>query len=114
MSSDVLIAIVLVIVLFWFFRPRADVDGASAKKLIEDGGLLVDVRSPGEFAGGHIDGAVNMPLNEVLNQMEGIPKDRPIVLYCASGMRSGNAAKALKAAGFLAVHNLGAMHRWEG
>lgn len=55
-------------------------------------GTIVDVRSPGEFSGGHVDGSINIPLQEVparLNELHALPK--PLILCCASGARSSQA-----------------------
>jgi phage shock protein E len=90
------------------------VGGGEAKQLVADGATLVDVRSPGEFAAGHIDGAVNIPVGDVSSRASEIPKGHPVVLYCASGIRSGVAARTLRSAGRTDVHNLGGISRWPG
>jgi 3-mercaptopyruvate sulfurtransferase SseA len=53
---------------------------------------LVDVRTPGEYAGGHIPSAVNIPVSEIEQQPPDVPKDRLVIVYCRSGARSGRAA----------------------
>jgi rhodanese-related sulfurtransferase len=75
--------------------------------------LLVDVRSPEEFATGHIPGAVNIALSNLPQQMATLPKDRPIVLYCRSGARSNTAAAMLAKHGFGNVHDLGGIITWQ-
>jgi rhodanese-related sulfurtransferase len=56
---------------------------------------------------------VNIPVQELDGRMSELePKDRPIVVYCRSGNRSGRAARMLKEAGYVSVHDLGAMTRW--
>lgn len=90
-----------------------DLEGSEARRLVEQGARLVDVRTPQEFADGHIDGAVNIPVQELdrrLTELE--PKNEPIVLYCRSGRRSSDAARMLTEAGYTSVHDLGAMSRW--
>ncbi len=69
---------------------------------------LIDVRTPGEFNGGHLPGAVNIPLNEFAARVNDIPQDRKVVLVCATGNRSGVAADALVRAGYPSeqVYNL--------
>ncbi len=109
--------IILVAVVAWFglqfMRARNRITGQQARELIAGGALLVDVRSEGEFAGGHIDGALNIPVNQLKARVAELgDKARPVVLYCASGMRSGGAARSLRAMGFTAVHDLGPMGRW--
>jgi len=66
--------------------------------------FILDVRSPGEFAGGHVKGSTNIPLGNLSNQLGKLPKDKKIVTCCASGMRSASAAGILRSAGFDAVN----------
>ncbi len=77
------------------------------KQLFEEGAVIVDVRSPGEFASGHIDGSINIPLDKVKNKVKDLKKmNKPIITCCLSGGRSGAAMNILKAEG-LEVHNGG-------
>jgi rhodanese-related sulfurtransferase len=79
--------------------------GISVAEAVEQGAKIVDVRSPGEFAGGHVKGSVNMPLPELdkhLSKIEGWKK--PVITVCASGMRSARAASIIKRAGVEAVN----------
>ncbi len=84
---------------------RAD----TAWQLIESGALLVDVRTPSEFAQGHLDNAINIPLDLVATGFNDIAKDRSIVVYCRSGNRSGMAMQSLIKQGFINVHNGGGL-----
>jgi len=93
-----------------FFRGTAD---AGAKEAVKAGARLVDVRTPGEYAAGHIDGAINIPVQEMDARMaEFGPKDGVVVVYCRSGARSATAKSRLEAAGYKTVHDLGAMGNW--
>lgn len=75
------------------------------QELIENGAVIIDVRSPGEFAGGHVEGSLNMPLDSIQSQIGKIKKmDKPVVLCCASGMRSGSATSILKREGIEAYN----------
>jgi phage shock protein E len=74
--------------------------------IIEKGATIVDVRTPGEYAGGHIKGSVNIPLANLGNQMAKLKKDKPVITCCASGMRSGSAKSMLQSNGF-EVYNAG-------
>jgi rhodanese-related sulfurtransferase len=76
------------------------------KALVQQGAMIIDVRTPAEFNGGHIKGAVNMPLQSLQANMSKIPKNKTIITCCASGMRSVSAKSILKAAGYT-VHNGG-------
>ncbi|MCB9779554.1 MAG: rhodanese-like domain-containing protein [Alphaproteobacteria bacterium] len=70
----------------------------------EEGGVLVDVRTPAEFAGSHAPGAINVPAGSVKQHLAALPsKDTPLVVHCASGTRSMMAVRELKAAGFTRV-----------
>lgn len=79
-----------------------------------DGALLVDVRSPQEFAAGHIEGARNIPIDTLSARLGelGPPASTTVVVYCQSGGRSTQAARTLRDAGFTSVHNLGPMSAW--
>ena len=67
---------------------------------IQNGGLIVDVRTPGEFSTGHIDGSINIPLDTIESRLDEIRElEGKLVLCCASGARSGSALSYLKAQG---------------
>lgn len=72
------------------------------------GAQMVDVRTPAEFAQGHVPGSVNIPLDQLLARMAEIDPDRPVLLCCASGGRSGMAAQVLAREGYAQAHNAGA------
>jgi phage shock protein E len=68
--------------------------------------LIVDVREPDEFSAGHIDGALNVPLDSIMtSDLAGVSKDDQIILYCNSGNRSGLAQQILVARGYKNVQN---------
>jgi rhodanese-related sulfurtransferase len=84
-----------------------------ARALVASGGRLLDVRSTGEFAGKHIEGAINIPVDQLAGRIAELgSKDTAIVVYCLSGARSGRAASLLRAQGFTTVADLGPMSRW--
>jgi phage shock protein E len=75
---------------------------------IKAGAKIIDVRTTDEFADGSYPGAVNIPLAILAARLDELgPKDKPIVLYCASGARSAQAARILKQAGYADVMNAG-------
>lgn len=78
-----------------------------AWEMISDGALVVDVRSAEEYADGHIEGAINIPHTQIDRIAELIGGDlaRPVVVYCRSGNRSGQAEAALKKRGYTGVFN---------
>jgi rhodanese-related sulfurtransferase len=67
---------------------------------------LLDVREPQEYAEAHVAGSTMIPLGQLAFQLAKLPKDRPIVVLCRSGNRSGVAAQMLRRQGFTDVHNL--------
>jgi rhodanese-related sulfurtransferase len=77
------------------------------KALMQNGAQIVDVRTKEEFQSGHIKGSVNLPLNNLGNQMNKLKKDKPVITCCASGMRSAAARNILKSRGFKEVYNGG-------
>ncbi len=81
--------------------------GANAKTLIAQGAKVIDVRSKAEFASGHFEGAVNIPLDQIDQKASTLKKEQAYILCCRSGMRSGLATSKLKALGFTNVHNGG-------
>jgi rhodanese-related sulfurtransferase len=108
-----LVAAAALVTLFFFRSFAGKCSPSFARQLVSMGAKLVDVRSPGEFGAGHIDGAINVPLHELAGRAEDLgERDAPIVLYCRSGARSGRAKRMLAARGFTEVHDLGAMTRW--
>lgn len=80
--------------------------GVDYKQLVADGAIVVDVRTPGEFQGGHAPKALNIPLNSLSEVEKKVKKDQTVVVCCASGMRSAQAASILKGQGYQ-VHNAG-------
>ena len=75
--------------------------------LVNGGAFLVDVRSPGEFAEGNVKGSVNIPLDQVQNQLAKFKDKEYIVVFCRSGNRSGQAKSILEQNGFTNVTNGG-------
>ena len=73
---------------------------------------LVDVRTPEEFRGGYIPGAININLQELQQRLTRIPKDKPVIVYCRSGNRSASAANLLKQAGYTEIYDLGGIIDW--
>jgi len=78
---------------------------AGAYADFDENHTLVDVRSTGEWRGGHPANAMHIPLNEFEQKMGKIPKDKPLILICASGMRSSMAASIAAKAGYKDVYN---------
>lgn len=77
-------------------------------QLIKNGAIILDVRTKGEYTGGHVKGSINIPLDQLGGQLAKLKnKDQAIITCCASGMRSASAKGILKRAGYQQVHNGG-------
>lgn len=88
---------------------REDV-GARVKEVVAAGARVVDVRTPEEYAMGHVPGAVNIPLSVLPVRLAELgPRDRPLVLYCRSGARSAQATQFLTRQGFTDILDVGPM-----
>lgn len=82
--------------------------GIDLKQLKENGALIIDVRTAGEYNGGHIKDAINIPLDNLRSKINDIKKkDKVVITCCASGMRSGSATSILKQAGIEAYNGGG-------
>lgn len=80
--------------------------------LVKQGAIILDVRSKGEYTGGHIRGSINVPVDQLQRNLNRFPdKQKPIITCCASGSRSASAKSILKSSGYVNVHNGGS---WMG
>lgn len=104
--------------LVWpFVRSRAAGPALStlqATQLINSrNAVVVDVRTPEEFATGSLPGARNIPVDKFDQKMRDIKKDKPLIVVCASGSRAGRAAAQLRASGYAEVYVLaGGLAAW--
>jgi phage shock protein E len=112
MGSHLFLVVVVAMVVFVTVRRFAGRGSREAvASALQASALVVDVRTPREYEGGHVDGAVNIPLNELSDRMVELgEKQRSIVLYCHSGMRAATALGMLKRAGYTNVVNAGTIH----
>ncbi|MGD8552367.1 MAG: rhodanese-like domain-containing protein [Anaerolineales bacterium] len=74
--------------------------------------LLIDVRTPEEFASGHIPGAINISVQSLPDRLDEVPNDETIVVYCRTGNRSATATDILVDAGYAPVYDLGGIVDW--
>lgn len=113
MTSQIFLIVLLAFVAWMLWHQLRRTSATEARRLHQMGARVVDVRTPGEFASGHFEGAVNIPLGEVGTRVPAELPDRtqPILLYCASGTRSGMAMNQLRTLGYLNAHNLGSLGR---
>ena len=77
------------------------------KELLNNGALLLDVRTKGEYSSGHIKNSKNIPLDELGSALSKLNKEQAIIVVCASGMRSGSAVSMMKRNGFTNCYNGG-------
>lgn len=85
----------------------APTDNSDLKEAVKNGAFLVDVRTPVEFSGGSVKGAVNIPLDKVPSQLSKFKNKKNIVVFCRSGNRSSQAKSILENKGFQNVINGG-------
>lgn len=90
-----------------------EISREEARKMLDEGAQLVDVRADHEWEAGHIAGADHVPLPELTNRIGEIDKDRPVVVYCRGGNRSSMATAALGDAGYEAVKLSEGIVGWE-
>lgn len=115
-----LYAIMVILVLWLAYRRFAPVKGLrtlNAEQFEKEskGQRMIDVREVHEFRQGHLPGAINIPLSQLRSRLSEIPKDRPVFLYCRSGMRSRQAGRILSRYGHRHVAHLnGGMMAWNG
>ncbi|MDQ3033063.1 MAG: rhodanese-like domain-containing protein [Myxococcota bacterium] len=104
-------AILAILIVRRVLAIRGRIPGAEARAKVDAGALLLDVRTPAEFASSALPGATNVPVHQLASRLGELPRDRPIVVYCASGMRSSSAASFLRRRG-LEVYDLGPGSAW--
>jgi phage shock protein E len=76
--------------------------------LVKQGAIILDVRSKGEYSGGHIKGSLNIPVDQLSSNLSKLKdKEKPIITCCASGMRSASAKSILQSNGYKEVYNGG-------
>jgi len=96
--------------------PPQNLSAAQARAMLEQDKsvYLLDVRTPGEYAQGHIEGSALIPIDEIVKRLREVPRDRPILVYCAVGGRSSQVANYLGRAGFDRVYNMvGGLSGWQ-
>ena len=111
MNNLILVAVFLVLFIAWKkFGPGHASSRAAVEAKLNSGALILDVRTPGEFASGGYPKARNIPLQSLGAQLEKLgAKTQSIVVYCASGTRSSQAVQMLRRAGFTDVVNAGGL-----
>jgi adenylyltransferase/sulfurtransferase len=88
-------------------EPFTHLTATEAKEKIEGGGVqVIDVRTPGEYAGGHVPGAINIPHMSIIGRKAELAPDKELVFICEVGARSALACEFAAAAGFKELYNV--------
>jgi len=113
MSGSYILIVGCVLGAFIGLRQLGLISVKAARTRLQQGALVVDVRSPEEFKSGHLSEAVNIPLNELADSVPRTiaDKNQVLLLHCLSGTRSGIAKRLLKKLGYPNVYNLGSYGR---
>ncbi|GAA3569409.1 rhodanese-like domain-containing protein [Kribbella ginsengisoli] len=89
-----------------------EIDTARLAAALDSGATVVDVREPREFAGGHIPGAINIPMGRLTGRLDELDRSAPVYVVCATGNRSSAMTDVLVAAGFDAHNVAGGTSAW--
>jgi phage shock protein E len=110
--TTILVFAAIVIVVF-MIKKSGQISAKDALDKLQNGALVIDVRTPGEFSSGHLASAINIPLDEIETALPKLAKDKNqmLLLHCASGMRSGMAKSKLNGMGYTNAYNLGSYGR---
>jgi phage shock protein E len=107
-SMPLIVGVIAVLFLYWIINTI--LKRKKVKEKLADGALVVDVRTYGEFGSGHYHNAINIPVDSISKNVSRLgAKDKPVIVYCASGTRSTVAVGILKRLGFTDVLNAGSL-----
>ncbi|HEU5395761.1 MAG TPA: rhodanese-like domain-containing protein [Verrucomicrobiae bacterium] len=113
MSWTVFLVVGAAVGVLLILKKSGQISARDAAAHLQNGALVIDVRSPDEFQSGHLRQALNLPLDDLAASAPGRLKDKNqvLLLHCLSGMRSGMAQRKLQALGYANVFNLGSLAR---
>ena len=113
MKPTTILIIAAIIIVIILLKKSGQISAKDAVAYLKNGALVIDVRSPDEFNSGHLQTAINIPLDEIQSVMPRRVPDtsQVLLLHCQSGMRSGIAKQKLKSMGYANVFNLGSFSR---
>lgn len=113
MDWTIAILAIVVIAAFYLFKRMNFVAEAEAREQLAKGALVIDVRSPEEFRGDNVPGAINLPLDGFSESiLQRVPdRNQPLLVHCLSGGRSAIAKHQLQNLGYTKVFNLGSLGR---
>ncbi len=111
-NTWVMIIAVAALVVFYAIKKLNRANPEMVRSKMKEKAKLIDVRSPGEFAGGSVPGAINIPVDQLSANIAKVgSKSEPVIVFCASGMRSASAKGILSSNAYVNVYNGGAWHR---
>lgn len=115
MNWPLLLILGLIVTGVLLLKKTGELSTNAALAYLQQGALVIDVRTPGEFNGGHLASAINIPLDEIATELpRRVPdKTQVLLLHCASGVRSGMAKSKLRRLGYTQAFNLGSYGRAE-
>jgi phage shock protein E len=107
--------VVGILAAYWLVKLLGQISAKSARAHLQQGALIVDVRSNAEFQAGHLPHAIHIPLDEIetLTARRVKDKQKVLLLHCASGIRSQMARRKLAGLGYTRAFNLGSYARAE-
>lgn len=113
MNSFAWIIAVVVLAALVLLKQLGQARAGDVKRLRDEGGRVIDVRTASEFEAGHLPGAINIPLGELTGRIASAAPDKnqPLLLHCASGARSAAAVKILRDLGYPRAVNVGSYSR---
>jgi phage shock protein E len=114
-SNWIFLVLCIAFIAFFLLKRASFARGEDVEAALKDHALVIDVRTEGEYASGHLAGTTNIPLARLAGEIEKLAPDRqaPIALHCLSGGRSASAMAMLKRLGYTRVYNLGSYSRAE-
>jgi phage shock protein E len=113
MNWTTVVIVVAVLALFYLLKRSGQISLKDAAEYLKNGALVIDVRTPAEFASRHLANAINLPLDDLEAALPRRVRDKNqvLLLHCESGMRSGVAKKRALAMGYPNAFNLGSYGR---
>lgn len=111
-SSTILALLLGAVAAAWFFLAPHNASPAEVSAALQHGAVVVDVRTPQEFAQDAVPGAVNIPVDQLPRRLSEVDPSKPVIVYCAAGTRSARAARVLREAGYTEVLDLGGRSAW--
>lgn len=100
--------------MFGLFKSKPTVSVEDLKEMINNGAIIIDVRTPQEFNGGNLKGAINIPVQVIgskIDEIKNLNKNNKVILYCKSGGRAGTAESILQKNGIESI-NIGGYSSW--